>query len=350
MLYLTIGFSAFAMPKIFKKRLRIAQFCVLFLFLFLVLALRHPSMGADLSYGDYFGYLGRYEAIYTKSFKELFLTDIGNYEKGYIFFNKIISFVSFDTQWLIVCCAFVSLLPVFIIYRKYSESFEFSLIIYLSLSCFLILYSGLRQSIAIGLCLISFVFVKNKKLVPFLLLVFIAFLFHKSAIIFALAYPSYHIRIKKQNRPLTIGAVVLIFILRAPIFNLLAIFYRSGISADNNGAFGLFTVFLAIYIFCSVFSKDNKTTNGYLNLFLLAVICQLFGNLYSIAGRMGFYFMPFLGLLLPRCLNDFKGTEKTILTFLIVSIFTLYGLVNIYRSGNSWPQAYPWIPFWDNNF
>jgi len=45
--------------------------------------------------------------------------------------------------------------------------------------------------------MIAFIFVKNKKLIPFLLFVLLAITFHKSAIVTLLIYPFYHINITK---------------------------------------------------------------------------------------------------------------------------------------------------------
>ena len=54
-----------------------------------MLALRHQSMGIDLRYTKYFGYLGRFDAIAETSWSDVFDVSIANYEKGYIIFNKL---------------------------------------------------------------------------------------------------------------------------------------------------------------------------------------------------------------------------------------------------------------------
>lgn len=355
-LYSILVLCLFAKPSSKGKKKSRKAFIFLLVLFVLLLGLRHPIMGQDLQYGSRTGYLGMFETIGKTSWQNIWLnssivnsdsTDFLNYEFGYVAFNKLVSLFGTNYTWFLCVCAFVSLLPIFVILRKNSENFEFSLIIYLALPCFLMLFSGVRQAIAIGLCFASYSFIVQKKLVKFVLLVLVAFLFHSSAILFLIAFPVYYFPIKKKYRFITLLLIFVVFVFRTQLFYLLAPLLDDSAKADNNGALALFLVFILVYIFCCYFSKDCKKDNGLLNLFLIAILCQAFGNIFASAARVGFYFMPFICLLLPKVLKNIRNPERSLISIPIYSIFIIYGLYSLYSNGSSWPMTYPWVPFWN---
>lgn len=346
--YLLLGFCAIFFSKFKNKKANIIHLLIVFLGIFFIVGFRHPSMGVDLQYGTNDGYIGMYKLIASSSFKDVLNQNFMNFEKGYVIFNKLISYFGNNEQVLLIASAILSLFPICYIYWKYSDNFELSMIVYISLTCFLMTFSGLRQACAIGICFSSFYFIKNRKIIPFVLLVILAYTFHSSAIFFLLAYPIYILNIKKQYRFYTLILVLVVFVFRTQIFNLLAPLIKEDAIPDNNGAITLFLIFILIYVFCCFFIYDNQESSGLLNLFLLAILCQAFGNIYSIAGRIGYYFMPFLGLLLPKTLISMKYGEREITSIVLTIAFVGYGLYIIYAAGNSWAETYPWIPFWSH--
>ena len=354
-----IGFSAFSLVNTKPKkqlndkrqiRKRNLWCLILFLGLFLIMALRHPSMGVDLQYGSSQGYLGRFQFIAKQSWSYLWTHDIVAYEKGYVFFNKLIGFISNGEQWYLTVCAFISLLPIFIIYNKYSDNLPHSIIIYLALTCYSAVFSAMRQAIAIGICFISFIFIKNKKIIPFILLVLLAFTFHSSAIVFLIAYLVYWIRIPKNLRIGTLVLIGIVFLFRAPLFDFFARFIKENATMDNNGALTLFLALVLVYTFSFIFGEDDKETSGLLNIFFIAIICQLFGNVHSYAARLGYYFMPFVGLLIPKVCKTmkFEPRTKSVVAIVITTAFIAFGLFTLYSGEYSWTRSYPWIPFWQN--
>ena len=76
---------------------------------------------------------------------------------------------------------------VFVFFR-YSEDVFTSLTLYLTIGCFSIAMSGLRQNLAVSLLLISLFFCEKKKFIPFLILCFLAYSMHNSSLIFVFVY------------------------------------------------------------------------------------------------------------------------------------------------------------------
>ncbi len=318
------------------------------LLLVLVLGLRHPSMGIDLKYGKVGGYLWSFEAISNYSWHELLqLGGWENYEWGYIFYNKLLGYISTSDQLLLFVSASISLLPLAVLFAKKSRDLAFSYIIYMGLPCFLLPFSGLRQAIAIGICVLATPSICDKNWKRFLVTILIATLFHYSAVIYLLAYPLYHLRLPKSYRPLMVPLLLVIYMARYPIFAVASKLFKKNAVPDDNGAFVLFLVFIMIFIFYQVYCRsDDESSIGFMNIFYFACICQCFGGVFSTAMRVGFYFMPSLAVALPNILTTISNQrDRRLLQYIIFAIFVIYGLYALATS--SWPMAYPYYFFWE---
>lgn len=328
------------------------NYCIFaFVLIFLMLAFRHPSMGRDLQYGKAEGYLGMFEIIGKSSWDKVLHYEFLNYERGYIVFCKLFSFISMEQQTLLIACAFISISAVSYLVYKYSENPMLSFLIYLGLPVFLMNYSGMRQVLAISVTTISYVFIKNRKLIFFIAAVLLAATFHRSAIFFIIAYPIYYLKAMGKMRWLTVGLLPIVYLLRDPLFRVLSRIFKDDAVPDNNSAVTLFIVFSAVYIFTTVYSDKNNIHNeGLMNLFWLACVCQAFGGIYATAMRVGYYFMVYLILLLPESLmyikeniNDNNKTY-TVSTIAIYAAFIIYGLYSLYSA--SWAMSNPYHFFW----
>lgn len=321
---------------------------VFFIAIYLTFALRHPTMGLDLGYGKQYGYLASFRYLSQLPFKKLIeMGNYLNYEIGYMLLNRIIGLITSNQQFFLAFCAFISILPVSYIIWKKSSDICFSYMIFAGLPVFLLLFSGLRQSIAIGICFVSIVFIQEKKLVYFIITVIAATLFHWSAIVFLIAYPLYHCELDLKKRFLSIVIFPLVFLFREPIFTFIGGLLKDNIQIDNNGSIKLFLLFVCIYIICVLFGKREGEQNGYLNLFYVACVCQIFANINNVALRMGYYFVIFLALLLPQVIFQMdKKRDATILKIIIGSFFLWFAFDNL--ASSSWAMSNPYIFFWND--
>lgn len=330
-----------------KKTLNKIMAVILGLSIIIVIGLRHPSMGTDLGYGGEYGYLSSYENLSELGWLYVLRNPYLNYEIGYRVFNKILGMLGLDIQSFLIVCAVLSVVPISCLVFNYSKSSITSYIIYMGLPVFQLLYSCLRQDIAIGLCVFSLIFVINRKIIPFIAVVLVACTFHSSAIIFFISYPLYYLKFSKFQRMLSCVFLILVYILKRPLFAVLSRLFKDNAAIDDNGAIVLFVVFVVIYIFCTIYNDESELQSGFLNLFYLACLCQAFGDLYSIALRVGYYFMITLVVLLPNLLKTMpKSKEKLYFNIFVPIAFFSFGLYSIYSS--SWSMAYPYHWFWES--
>lgn len=319
----------------------------------LLLGLRHPKMGIDLKFGDMYGYLGRFEYIASLRWRDLLSENVQHYERGYMLFNRLLGVLGDDYQILLFACALVCLVPVFVWICRNSEYPSLSLVIYLGLPCFLLNYSGLRQSLAIAITVSSIECIKDRKLIRFLILVALATTFHSSAWVFLAAYPIYHFKMGKAISILTVFLPAISYVFRYPLFYLLSGLFKENAKPDDNGAFMLFLVFWLVYFFAVVFGHErDREELGLRNLFLVACVCQGMGGVYSIVIRVGYYYMVALVLLLPKIIKNNRYTfswrwnsSGTLIMYLGIYIcFAVFGLYCI--SNTYWAEANPYMFFW----
>lgn len=322
-----------------------------FIIFTIILGFRHPSMGVDLGYGRYYGYLASFEQISEMSWKEIFkLKSFLNYEKGYVVYNKIIGLISKDPQILLFATALISIALIAATLYELGDSRNIlmTIVIYTALPCFLIQFSGLRQSIAIAICVFSLRFIEKKEIKPFVVLILFATCFHITAVFFISAYFAYWLPITRKWRISTLVILVIVFLFRVPLFRIAARVLGKNSVADQNGAITLFLIFVCIYLFCSLLEKSNEKTDGYLNIFFIACVCQAFSGVYSSAIRMGYYFMITLPLLLPQVINnidDFR--QRQIIRFLVYGCFLSFGLYTLSTKGG-WALSNPYHFFWES--
>ena len=331
-----------------RNRLIVGSFFLIWLTL---LILRKETVGIDLvNYHSWFLSASRMSMgeIFSRAFQT-------NYELGYNLLSKFVSLFTHDFRVMIIITAILSLVPVWLLYRENAEQNAYlSIVIFLGLGLFSIYFSAIRQVLAIAFVYPAYTFTKKRKLLLFLLTVFLTFFIHHSAIIMLLMYPVYHLRLRNYTSLLLIvPVIVLVYIFRVPVFRFLSRFigeFYQGVIAET----GAITVFLLLNIFLiySFFLPNNtlldEETIGLRNILFMATVLQIFTGINLVAMRMNYYFLILVPLLIPRIMNRpaEKNRKLAELSLLIMAVF--FSAFYFYRAYTSADilQVYPYIPFW----
>jgi hypothetical protein len=307
-----------------------------FIIIFLFSALRF-DVGYDFMY---------YQTILDKSIKHY-----NNMFDRLEYFNKIIINFSQDINFLQLYFIATSFLIVFLIYKTlklYSKDFVISTLVFLSFPIFYFnSFSIIRQFVAISIVFYSFKFVKSKKLFPFLASIFIAFFFHKSAVIALPIYWIYGLKLKN------IHFIIIYFVgLFSSEIAYYAVKYiipeymiylekRIGVGGDK-----LLIVFQIIGFFLLFLvnkKKGDKNYNFYITSFFIGLFIWSSLAPYGHAGfRGGLYFIIFFILLLPEVFELIK--ERKLLrqtTYVMCFVFYLFTL----WLGTQNPHKDPNIPY-----
>lgn len=317
--------------------------------LILIMGLRSQEMGVDLD-----GYLNSFERLGAQSWSDVLALDsFLNYEKGYVLFNRFLWVITEERQILVFVCAVLSLVPMARMIYKNSQDPLLSLIVYVATPAFTIVFSGLRQAVAMGITMWAFEFIKAKRWKIFVVFILIATLFHSSAIVVLIAYPLYHVKLDRKWAMLSIVSLPAIFVLKVPLFVILSRIFRANATMDNNSAITLFLVYSALYVFCVFYgNRNNAQTNGLTNLFWAACAIQAMGGVNSIVIRVGYYYILYLPILLPQVFEDMRqyggnGRKyQQLIKFAAFCCFLAFGYYSLRNGG--WSESYPYSFFWQD--
>lgn len=330
------------------------MFGAFFLIYFLMLALRGVLVGNDtLDYKKYF-------EVYNSSDYQV-ISRIGM-DYLYGLFNWLFHKISHSYQLFLTVIAAASVYPIAKLYCEYKKNTLLQIAIFINLSTFVMMFSGLRQTMAMAVGIIAYKFTREKKPVWFLISCLIAFGFHHSAFMLIFMYPIYHISFKKRDLWYIVPAISLIFIFKSQIFSLLAniaTFFSDkyeNVSITQTGAITTFLMFAFFAVFCYVIpeeSKMDKEMFGLRNILLFSLILQSFASLHVLAMRMNYYYMLFIPIIVSKVIeipkNRYKQIAKTggqmIMMFLLVYFFI--GIYRDYITGESALNTVPYKFFWE---
>ncbi|NQU80861.1 MAG: EpsG family protein [Bacteroidetes bacterium] len=293
--------------------------------LFLICALRDVNFG-----DDGVRYMQKYLYFSNVNISVLW-TDFLTFEVKDPFFNlfsKIISILGFSYQFWFAIIAAIFCTAVSTTIYKYSSSIIISFIALISLGYLYFSMTGLRQTIALSMILISYKFLRERKLVVFIIIVVFGALFHSSALIFLLAYPFAYMKIG-WKQILSVGSsLVMAFLFSNQLRQLIRVIgWNKYLSyyADRDIKLTIsgFIIQLLIISFCLFYKKgvlfeDKKNISLY-NLLFIGLIFQSFAIVVAETFRISMYFSIFSIILIPKTLAVKKDKIITLILYLVVS-------------------------------
>ena len=311
-----------------KKNYTILIFYVIY---FILLAFRSKNIGFDTV-----RYLSQYESMYDITLKDILRRD----DIGYYLFTKVLSVFFKDGQWLLAIVAAITTIPFAYLYYKETKNSLVTIALLMVLPTFQMNFSGLRQAIAIALVVPAVYLVKKKELKKSALVVILAMMFHSSAFIILIIYPLYHCTIKIKHMLIIAPIGLIIYKYNTQIYLFMATrmgdkFEERYAFATETGAVTMLIVFFLFTIYAFVFVKGSlltKEQNGFRNFLLAALFIQLFAPVNSIAMRMGYYFMPFIPIVVTQSTKYLKIKDKRIRWCLSVAIYMLFTIYYIDKS------------------
>lgn len=302
-----------------SRKYYIIFICVLF---GLQSGLRGMSVGADTAQ-----YYNRFLIIELTPFSTIWEEFIGRFwentnnfkDPGYNLFTKAFQFFSTDYQLflLFVAAIFFSSLGYFIYKNtRYIQDAVFAFLLYLLIFYSFFSVTGIRQTLATAIWMWCFELAKRKKLVPFLLLWVVAYMFHNSTVAVLPAY--FIIQIRKTYAWFTTALFVfpLIMLLRVPFANFLG--SLSGYESDELDTGGAYTFTLLCLIVAIVarfrmiqtlklFPDDARLYN----LFAVAIAFLPLLWVHPMYMRVIQYYSIFLMILFPDILRSFYAHTAT---------------------------------------
>lgn len=293
----------------------------------LMIGLRYKGVGS----GDTAFYYNNWEMMSKISWSDLpqILQNI-DLEYGYQINVWFLSHILSCGQWLLILSgAFFSLSVCLFTYRN-SKNPVLSLMVFNCLGLFNFMVQGLRQAIAMSICLFAYEQCKKKHFLKFALLVAIACLFHASALVFLLVY--FLSKFKLNTIQLGIFAI-LTFIgmqLLPYAFNLLNVAMNENYdmySASESGGVVAILIYAVILLFGLLF-KDMSDEHYALFVYsaIVAAVAMLLRNsVNGIAERISHYFAFGQMIVLSNSISSVKEPKMRLLIN-IVAVILCFGV------------------------
>ena len=306
--------------------------------MFLLIALRDGSMGNDT-------------ANYQAAFLRISTTEWSNIientrmEYGFLVFNKLISYITSSVLVYQIIYTSIYLISVVNFAYHLEKGSFFFLYLFGTLNLYMFLFTGVRQCLAMCICLWSYKYIKKRKIIPVILIIALASTFHKSSVVFILAYIIYSNKVNFLNSVIyLLGGIVAFFNIEfiQSWFNE-NLGYDYGVEETGNGLiFFLVIIIITAYSMIMIFQHKNQKpeTMGFININFLTVICWILRLATRIAERPSYYFMFFTIAMLCAGVYSVKDNRERVQmkTLIIVATIILY----IYRLSTNFSSFIPY--------
>lgn len=266
-----------------------------------------------------------------------YLKAIGEKDTGFYVFGKIISLFSDEYRlWLFVLAAIYIILNFYII-NLYSKGQLISILLFISLGFLFFSMTGLRQATAMAILTLSYKYLRETKLVKFILLVLVASLFHISALIFLIAIPLLKLKTAWSYFFILIVGIIINLNFLEYMNTVISLFpvddvYSGYFSNEEKLSFSGFFIQVIIFLFCLAFRKNllkhEEKDRILYNLVLVGLIFQLFSTNIAVLFRISMYFSFFSIILVPNVIyyiqNKYLKMSISFLLIIVAIAYTIY--------------------------
>lgn len=306
-----------------RSRKRYLFVCGLIMFLFL--ALRSKGIGSTDTY-NYYNMMRK--AIAADTWSQYY--NPNGVEAGFQLFVFALSRVFQSPQAIIIVSAAIYVISIlYTIYRN-SDDVTFSVTMYITLGLMQFHMQGMRQSIAMSICIFAYEFAKKRRIIPFLLLILLAMQFHQTAVVFVIVYFIFWLKYKWNYLCAFVVASGAVFYFANYIIGLANEWFdRNYYTSVDSGGFIATAIYFLIIVFALIFNgklRNDRHQVATLYITMTGCVCFVMRYIGTLAAeRISFYFMFGQLILLPNTIECLKAKErqvvKVIVYILMVALF-----------------------------
>ncbi len=280
-------------------------------------------------------------------------------------YRKVIAVVFKDPQWYFIFSSLFTVGMHMICAKNHTSDLFLFVLLYYTMFSYFTANVVTRQGIAVGVTLLAWDYLIEKKPVKFSLVMLIAVLIHTSAVFFI---PLYFISFKKFSRNMMLGYFLIggiIVIFSGPIISLFQRFVYSDYVEGSYGMAGsnplrLVLAFIAVFaMLLYVYRADGKSyiteseaieniryKNFILHGSFMFVMCYILSALRMLLfTRLAMYFGPCVILCIIHGIESEKGTRDYIFFRMGIILFAVLWFAAMNYSGKLNPT--PYTPFWE---
>lgn len=319
--------------------------------------LRHEGVGSD-TYGTMMSYERFAGTSWSEVFQRVVLmylhpdSEVGK-DPGEIIFFKLLSYINTSGRFMIMVVACITMLFVGNFFYKNSRTMEealFGFLFYITMFYQYLPNSSVRQSLSVAIVLFAYRYLEKKKVFKYIVIVLLASLFHKSAILALSFCPIYYF-----------SNVKLIYKLSFPVFVLALVFYREialflSFGSDIYSAYGqsqfysgnakpfMVIIMIGIMHFIGIIglSRDTNVENNRLMYICSIMTFVLVPMIWADPSllRIIAYSGPWMGIMVSRCLKLQFTNNANVILALIILVFLYRLAVTTDQFAFMWQNMY----------
>src|SRR5699024_10398344 len=256
-----------------------------------------------------------------------------NIEFGYILLNRVIGIFTNNPDYLFAVTTLIILYGFYHQFNRYSINIWISVLMFVTVRSYYASFNITRQILAVAIVFIGSKHLYERRFFKYMLFVFLAFLFHKSALIMIPFYFILNFRVNLRNLFLfSVGSIAVIFLFQ----DILSLLQNIGIY-DNytEQAYGMWgqavanvVLPVAFLIFALLNIKKLDPNNNMHRIWFNATIFYAVFNILALqiemVERIGRFFAPFPLLLIPFIFSKMQNKYLRVIymTVLIVTLVT----------------------------
>ena len=332
--------------------------------LFILMGFKDRSVGNDTpNYIELFERLKRMPSL---------IDNTSRFEKGYQLYNKLLGYFFYNYQILFIITAVICIGCISYGISKNSINWSYSLFLFVGFRFYYFFLSGLRQSIAVSIIFVAYIFLKRGQRVLYVVLIILATTFHFSAFIFIFSWILLEIKVNKKNIVELICGIGAIYIFFIPLFGLalskLPRYYSGYLlteaTSTNNMANYIGAVIpLVFLIFAYSINYKSQINNSSISIIgdsrkynmskdieiffmLIASGISLVATRASILDRMVQYYWIFSICTIPNMIFTIEDNKKRTLWFLLISSFVIAYNIILLVCRPEWNRIVPYKFFW----
>lgn len=330
-LYLAVALFPF-LVKSFKidehrsRNTKLLKIIISALPMFLLIALRGPLIGADT-----WGYLREFSDMIDIPWANIF--DNTREEHGFRIFVKLTTYITKSSSVYQIIYTFIYFIGIVSFANNLDFDATWFLFFFATLGGYTFMFTGVRQCMAMSICLFSYKYIKKRRLIPFLLCVALAFNFHKSSILFLFGYLIYGRKFDVINILLYVAITLITLLYLDQLNNFFNERFEYNYEIEETGNGWVFFVFLLLLtavatILIVRIKRLNKESTGLFNVGVIAILFWFLRIFTRTAERPSFYFMffscAFIGYVMEELRTKREGNVVQIIVGMVCFGYYIY--------------------------
>ncbi len=280
------------------------------------------------------------------------------FEIGYLLLNKICTYISSNLQTIIIISGLITTIGYWYFIKKYSRSICLSLLMFICLRYYDQTMNIIRECIAIAIIFYSYRFIVKRNFFKFIICILLATCFHKTAIVFTIAYFVTLFRLSKKT------LLILFIVSMGFMFSFGSIFQQILQIFDNYsyydggeyavGGIRIATILQliiqgALFIISLVIRKNigneiliKRGYDSMLMIWAIAISITIVATQFNLLDRVAVYFNVFSIIVFPNILSEVKNIRHREILYILTITFliTYYCFILTYKP--EWNRIYPY--------